>query len=47
MTTRERVLAVKLLEKQERNPTYTQHIGVNITIVKKTNQEKEETKRHA
>lgn len=35
MTTRERILAIKLLEKQARNPQYTQQVGIYISIVNK------------
>ena len=35
MTARERLLAIKLLEKQEKNPEYAQRIGVQV-IMKKT-----------
>lgn len=32
MTVRERVLAIKLLEKQEKNPEYLKKLGVYITM---------------
>lgn len=35
MTTRERILAIKLLEKQERNPKYATRIGIQVSMVKK------------
>ena len=35
MTTRERILAIKLLEKQERNPKYANRIGIQVSMVKK------------
>lgn len=35
MTTRERILAIKLLEKQERNPEYAKQIGIQVRMVKK------------
>ena len=35
MTARERILAIKLLEKQERNPEYAERIGIQVSIVKK------------
>ena len=35
MTVRGRLLAIKLLEKQERNPDYTKRIGVQVSMVKK------------
>ena len=34
MTARERILAIKLLEKQERNPEYAQRIGIQANIIK-------------
>lgn len=35
MTARERILAIKLLEKQERNPEYAKRIGIQVNIEKK------------
>ena len=35
MTARERILAIKLLEKQERNPEYARWIGIQVNMVKK------------
>ena len=35
MTVRERILAIRLLEKQERNPEYALRIGIQANIVKK------------
>ena len=35
MTARERILAIKLLEKQERNPEYANRIGIQVSMVKK------------
>lgn len=35
MTVRERILAIKLLEKQEHNPEYAQEIGIQVCMVKK------------
>ena len=35
MTTRERILAIKLLEKQDRNPEYAKQIGIQVSMVKK------------
>ena len=32
MTARERVLAIKLLEQQEKNPEYLKQLGVHITM---------------
>lgn len=35
MTARERILAIKLLEKQERNPEYVKRIGILVSMMKK------------
>jgi hypothetical protein len=35
MTVRERILAIKLLEKQDRNPKYANRIGIQVSMVKK------------
>ena len=35
MTTRERILAIKLLEKQELKPEYAERIGIQVSMVKK------------
>lgn len=35
MTARERILALKLLEKQEQNPDYAKRIGIQVNVVKK------------
>lgn len=35
MTVRERILAIKLLEKQERNPEYAKRIGIQVNMEKK------------
>ena len=35
MTARERILAIKLLEKQERNPEYARRIGIQVSMVNK------------
>lgn len=35
MTVKERILAIKLLEKQEYNPEYAQEIGIQVRMVKK------------
>ena len=35
MTARERILAIKLLEKQERNPEYAKRIGIQVNMKKK------------
>ncbi len=35
MTARERILAIRLLEKQERNPEHAKRIGIQVRMVKK------------
>ena len=35
MTTRERILAIKLLEKQEQKPDYAERICIQVSMVKK------------
>ena len=35
MTARERILAIRLLEKQERKPEYAEQIGIQVSMVKK------------
>lgn len=42
MTARERILAIRLLEKQERNPEYTKQIGIQVSMTKKDLKETEE-----
>ena len=42
MTARERILAIRLLEKQEKNPDYASQIGIQVDMVKKDPKEKEE-----
>ena len=42
MTVRERILAIKLLEKQERKPEYTAGIGIQVRIVTKDSGKMEE-----
>lgn len=32
MTARERILALKLLEKQEKNPEYAKQIGIQVSV---------------
>ena len=34
MTARERILAINLLEKQEKNPEYARQIGIQVSMVK-------------
>ena len=35
MTARERILAIKILKKQDRNPEYARRIGIQVSMVKK------------
>ena len=42
MTVRERILAIKLLEKQERNPGYAAGIGIGVRMVTKDSGKTEE-----
>ena len=35
MTARERILALKLLEKQEQSPEYARRIGIQVSMVHK------------
>lgn len=42
MTARERILAIRLLEKQERNPEYAKQIGIQVSMTKKDLKEVEE-----
>lgn len=42
MTARERILAIRLLEKQERNPEYAKQIGIQVILTKKDMKETEE-----
>ena len=42
MTVRERILALKLLEKQEQNPDYAKRIGIQVCVSKKDPENKEE-----
>ena len=41
MSTRERILALRLLEKQKRNPKYAKQIGIRVYMVKKDPKVKE------
>lgn len=36
MTPRERILLMRLLEKQERNPEYAKRIGIQVSMVKRS-----------
>lgn len=42
MTARERILAIRLLEKQECNPEYARRIGIQVCMVKKDPKVKED-----
>lgn len=35
MTPKERILALRLLEKQEQHPEYAKRIGIQVTLLKK------------
>ena len=41
MTVRQRILALRLLEKQERNPEFAKRIGIQVSMVKKDPKVKE------
>lgn len=40
MTVKERVLALRLLEKQRKNPELAKQLGINVKIVKETKEKK-------
>lgn len=40
MTARERILLLRILEKQEKNPVYAEKIGVHVEVVKKSTKER-------
>ena len=42
MTARERILALRLLEKQERNPEYAGRIGIHVYMMTQDPENKEE-----
>ena len=42
MTARERILALRLLERQEQNPEYARRIGIQVNMMKKDPENKEE-----
>jgi hypothetical protein len=42
MTVRERILAIRLLEKQEQNPEYAEGIGIQVTMIPKDSAKMEE-----
>ena len=42
MTARERILTIKLLEKQERKPEYAERIGIQVSMVSKDPKKAEE-----
>jgi hypothetical protein len=42
MTVRERILAIRLLEKQEQNPDYAAGIGIQVSMANKDSGKKEE-----
>lgn len=41
VTVRERILAIRLLKKQEQDPEYASRIGIQVTMVQKDPKEKE------
>lgn len=41
MTVKERILAIRMLEKQECNPEYTKKLGIQVQGLKKKTQRKE------
>lgn len=41
MTARARILAIRLLEKQERSPEYAKQIGIRVSMTKKDLKERE------
>ena len=43
MTVKERILALKLLEKQKQNPAYTKKIGIKVCLTKKDPEKLEDT----
>ena len=36
MTTRERILAIRLLKKQEQKPDYARQIGIQVRMIKRS-----------
>lgn len=42
MTARERILAIRLLEKQEKNPEYASWIGIQVNMINKNTKQKED-----
>lgn len=42
MTAKERILALRLLEKQERCPEYANRIGIQVNIIRKGSQKQED-----
>ena len=42
MTARERILALRLLQKQEQNPDYARRIGIQVNMMKKDPEIKED-----
>ena len=43
MTARERILAIRLLEKQEKQPEYAKRIGIQVQMKKTDLQNREKT----
>ena len=44
MTVRQRILSLKLLEQQRRNPEFAKKIGVQVNVKEKENLEKQKEK---
>lgn len=42
MTARERILALRLLEKQEQSPEYARRIGIQVSMIDKGPRKKED-----
>ena len=42
MTAKERILALRLLEKQERCPEYANRIGIQVKIIRKGSKKQED-----
>lgn len=42
MSVRERILAIQLMEMQERNPEYAENLGIKVKMEDKSNRKEEE-----
>ena len=47
MTVRERILALRLLEKQKKNPELAKQLGINVYMKKKEKEEKQTWEAHS